>query len=160
MDLDGLGVDVQTFVLVGEEVLHSIALITLELNDVACLLVVHDGSIASKLLLDDLENFLEVELGRDPFDCGQSLTTITLLDTNMDIRLLSGLVSSIYCILILGIREGIKRPKVLNGIRSCGHTSSLAVRDLSDKCLGCAKVDLSEKLGMDDVCCCGRVESC
>ena len=60
--LDGLGVNVQPFVLVDEEVFHNIALITLELNHVSCFLVVHDGAIASELLLNDFENLLQVEL--------------------------------------------------------------------------------------------------
>jgi hypothetical protein len=48
--LDGLCVDVEAFLLVDKEVLDAVALVTLELDDVSSLLVVHDGSIASELL--------------------------------------------------------------------------------------------------------------
>jgi len=87
MDLDGLCVDVKT-VLVDEEILYGIALITLELDDIASLFVGDYGSIASELLLDNLQNFLKVKLGWNAFDCGQSLATITLLDAYMDVGLL------------------------------------------------------------------------
>jgi hypothetical protein len=85
MDLDGLGVDLKTFVLVYEKILHSIALITLQLDHVTGLFIVDDGAVAGKLFLDDLEDFLEVELGWDSLDRGQCLATITLLDANVDV---------------------------------------------------------------------------
>jgi len=118
MDLDGLCVDVETFVLIDEEILYSIALVTLELDDVARLFVIHDGSIASELLLDDLQNLLQIKLGRNAFDCGQRLATITLLNAYMDVGL-RGALDSLRGILILGIRKGIKRLEVLD---LCGHT--------------------------------------
>jgi hypothetical protein len=58
VDLDGLGVNFQAFFFVYEEIFDSIALITLKLDDIASLFVIHDGSIAGKLLLDDFEDFL------------------------------------------------------------------------------------------------------
>jgi hypothetical protein len=76
--LDGLGVDLQALFLVDEEVFHGIALVALELDHVAGLLIVHNGTVAGKLLLDDLEDFLEIELGRDALDGGQGLATIAL----------------------------------------------------------------------------------
>jgi hypothetical protein len=85
MDLDGLGVDLKTFVLVDEKILHSIALITLQLDHVTGLFIVDDGAVAGKLFLDDLEDFLEVELGWDSLDRGQCLATITLLDADVDV---------------------------------------------------------------------------
>ena len=85
MDLDGLGVDFKTLVLVDEKILHSIALVALELYHVAGLFIVDDRAIAGKLFLDDLEDLLEVELGWDALDRGQRLATITLLDTDVDV---------------------------------------------------------------------------
>lgn len=85
MDLDGLGIDFKTLVLVNEKILHSIALITLQLDHIAGLFIVDDGAVAGKLFLDDLEDFLEVELGWDTLDRGQCLTTITLLDADVDV---------------------------------------------------------------------------
>jgi hypothetical protein len=58
--LDGLRVNVETFLLVDKEVLDAVALVTLELDDVSSLLVVHDGSIASELLCWTLVDFAVV----------------------------------------------------------------------------------------------------
>lgn len=46
MDLDGLGVEAQTFLLVDEEFLNVLSLVSLELNDLAHLGIVHDSAIA------------------------------------------------------------------------------------------------------------------
>ncbi len=45
--LYGLGIQFQPFFLVGEEFLHILALISLKLNNLSHLSVVHDGAIAS-----------------------------------------------------------------------------------------------------------------
>jgi hypothetical protein len=60
--LDGLGIDFEALFLVDEEVFHGIALVTLELDDLPGARVGDNRAIASKLLLDDLENLLEIEL--------------------------------------------------------------------------------------------------
>jgi len=85
MDLDGLGVDLKTFVLINEKILHSIALVALQLDHVAGFFIIDDSAVAGKLFLDDLEDFLEVELGWDTLDRSQCLTTITLLDADVDV---------------------------------------------------------------------------
>jgi hypothetical protein len=92
VDFDGLGVHFETR-WVDEEVLHGIALISLQLDDISGLLVLDYGTIASELLLDDLQDFLEVELCWDAFDGGQSLAAVALLDTDVDIWLMSVCVS-------------------------------------------------------------------
>ena len=125
MDLDGLGVDLEPLVLVNEKILHSIALVALQLDHVAGLFIVDDGAVAGELFLDDLEDLLEVKLGWDAFDRGQRLATITLLDADVDVwpkKLdkadgddkdrwprtgLRGLLSSLSSVLILRIRKGI-----------------------------------------------------
>jgi hypothetical protein len=84
VDFDGLGIHFKTR-WVDEEVLHGIALISLQLNNITRLLVLNYGTIASELLLNDLQNFLEVKLCWDALDCSQSLASVTLLDTDMDI---------------------------------------------------------------------------
>ena len=61
-NLDGLGINFQSLFLVYKKFLHNISLITLKLNHVASLLIVDDGTIAGKLLLDNLENLLQIEL--------------------------------------------------------------------------------------------------
>jgi len=119
MDLNGLGIDFQSLFLVYKKFLHSISLITLKLNHVAGLFIVDDGSVAGKLLFDNLENLLQIELGWNSFDCSQGLATIALLNTNVDVGLCS-LLGCFSSILILRIREGIERFKVLD-LR--GHTT-------------------------------------
>lgn len=76
--LDILGVQTETFLLVYEEFLHILALVSLQLDHLAHLRVGHDGAIAGKLLLDDLEDLLLIELLGQALDRGQCLTTIAL----------------------------------------------------------------------------------
>ena len=76
--LDGLGVKLQTLLLVGQELLDILALISLELNHLAHLRVVDDGAIAGKLLLDDLEDLLLVKLLGQTLDRRQRLASIAL----------------------------------------------------------------------------------
>jgi len=104
MDLDSLGIKFQAFFLVGEELLNILALISLELDHLPHLSVDDDGAIASKLLLDDLKNFFLVKLLGKTLNSGQSLTTIALLDTNMNIIL------GLLCLsrILVGFGEGIK----------------------------------------------------
>lgn len=47
MDLDGLGIQSESLLGVDEELLHDLALVTLELDDLAHLAVSYDGAIAS-----------------------------------------------------------------------------------------------------------------
>lgn len=47
MDLNGLGIKSETLLLVDEEFLDDLALVTLELDDLAHLAVRYDGAIAS-----------------------------------------------------------------------------------------------------------------
>jgi len=104
MDLNGLGIKLQTLLLVGEELLNIFALITLKLNHLSHLTVDNDGSIASELLLDDLEDLLLIELLWQTLDRRQSLTTISLLDTNVNVILrLLGL----SCVFV-GFGEGVE----------------------------------------------------
>lgn len=76
MDLDGLGVEFQTLLLVNQKFLDILALIALELDHLAHLGVHDDGAIAGKLLLDHLEDLLLVEFLRQALDRGQCLTSI------------------------------------------------------------------------------------
>lgn len=76
--LDGLGIDLQSLFFVNKEILHDIALVALELNHSSGLLIIDNSAVAGELLLDDFEDLLEVELGRNSFNSGQGLTTIAL----------------------------------------------------------------------------------
>jgi len=104
MDLDGLGIKFQAFLLVSEELLNILALVSLKLNHLPHLSIDDDGAIASKLLLDDLEDFLLVKLLGKTLDSGQSLTTIALLNTNVYVILRLLCLSRI----LVGFGEGIK----------------------------------------------------
>jgi len=104
MNLDGFCIKFQTFLLVGEELLHILTLISLKLNHLSHLSVDDDSAIASEFLFDDLEDLLLIELLGEALDSGQSLTTIALLNTNVYIILrLLGL----SCIFV-GFGEGVK----------------------------------------------------
>lgn len=81
VDFDGLLVKAKAGSLVNQEVANLAALVALELDHLAHALGLgcgDDGSIASKLLLDDLEDLLVVKLGRNTLDRGQGLAAITL----------------------------------------------------------------------------------
>ena len=62
VDLDGLAIKAQAFLLVGQEVHNILALVALELDHLAHLTVCDDGAIAGELLLDDFEDLLLVKL--------------------------------------------------------------------------------------------------
>jgi len=104
VDLDGLGIQLKSFLFIGEEFLYILALIALKLNHLSHLTINDDGAIASEFLLDDLEDLLLIEFLRETLDSRQSLTTIALLNTNMYIILrLLGL----SCIFV-GFGEGVE----------------------------------------------------
>lgn len=107
VDFDGLLVETQAVVLIGEELLDLVALITLELNHLSHSLgvsVVDDGAIASEVLLNDLEDLFVVKLLRNALDSRQGLTSITLLNTDMDVGFLG--LFGLSCVLV-GVGEGV-----------------------------------------------------
>lgn len=111
VDLDALGVELETVLLVGEEIGHVLALIALELNHFAHLIVGNDGAIAGELLLDDSKDLLPREFLRNARDGGQTLTSIALLDANVDVilglRLITGILFTDVC-------EGVERLEVFD----------------------------------------------
>lgn len=102
--LDGLCVQFKA-VFGDQEFLNILSLVTLELNDFSHLTVRHDGTIAGELLLDHLEDLLLIEFLGETLDCGQSLTTIALLDTDMDVIL--ALLFLGVASIVVGLREGV-----------------------------------------------------
>lgn len=78
MDFDGLGVQLEPFLLIHQELLHVLALVALQLDHLAHLAVVHNGAIAGELLLNDLEDLLLVEFLGKALDRGQGFATIAL----------------------------------------------------------------------------------
>jgi len=85
--LHGFGGNGETGLLVRQEGADVVALVALELDDIADFFVVHDGAIACEFLLDHLEDLLEVEFAGDAGHGRQCLATITLLDADMDLVL-------------------------------------------------------------------------
>ena len=69
--------------LVHKEVTHVRSLISLELNDLAMLLILHDGAVARKALLPRLQNQLQVQIGSQSLDGCDTLSAVSLLNTNM-----------------------------------------------------------------------------
>ncbi|QSS53988.1 hypothetical protein I7I53_01417 [Histoplasma capsulatum var. duboisii H88] len=110
MDLYGLRVEFESFLLIDQKFLDILALIPLELDHLAHLTVVDDGAIASELLLNDLEDFLLIELFRETLDSGQGLATIALLDPYMDIIL------GLFCIagVFVSFGEGVEGLEVFD----------------------------------------------
>jgi len=117
VDLDGLGIQLQPF-LIGQKLLHILALIALQLDHLAHLRVVDNGAIAGELLLDHLEDLLLVELLRQALDGGQGFATIALLDT--DVNVVGGLFG-LSCIRI-GLGKGVESLQVLD---ISGHKTAL-----------------------------------
>jgi len=109
VDLDGLRIEFEA-VFGDQELLNIFALITLKLDHLTHLTVCNNRAIASEFLLNDLENLLLVKLLGETLDSCQCLTTIALLDTNVDVIL--GLLR--FPSVVVGLREGVKGFEVLD----------------------------------------------
>lgn len=101
---DGFGIELEA-VLGNQEFLNIFALITLELNDLSHLTVGYNGTIAGKLLLDDLEDLLLVEFLGQALDGSQSLATIALLNADVDVVL--ALLLLVRALVFVGLRKGV-----------------------------------------------------
>jgi len=88
MQLDGVLGDT----LFGQEVLNLNPLVTLELNDLASLLILDEGTVASEFLLESLEKLLGVVFLGETLQGGQCLAAVSLLNTDMDVLLLASYV--------------------------------------------------------------------
>ena len=109
--LDGFGVQFEA-VFGDQEFLDIFSLVTLELNDLSHLTISYDSTIAGELLLDDLEDFLLIKLLGETLDSSQSLTTIALLDSDVDIIL--ALLFLSRTLIVVGLREGVCSISVSN----------------------------------------------
>jgi len=110
MNLNGLGIKLETLLLVGEELLDILALISLKLNHLSHLSIDDNGAIASELLLDDFKNLLLIEFLWKTLDSCQSFTTIALLDTNVYVVLRLLGLSGIF----IRFGEGVKRSQIFD----------------------------------------------
>ena len=68
------------------------ALISLELNDLTHFLILNEGAVASEFLLESLEELLGIVLGRDTLEGGDSFSTISLLNSDVNVIRRSGVV--------------------------------------------------------------------
>lgn len=82
MDLNSLLVQLKGS---GQEIHDLLTLIALELENIAEFFVLVDVAIAAKVLLEGLQDTLQVIFCRDTLYCGDSLTAVTLLTSDMDI---------------------------------------------------------------------------
>ena len=121
VDLDSLGVETKALLLIHEKFLNVLSLVSLELNDLTHFGIVHDSTIAGKLLFDNLEDLLLVKFLRETLDGGQGLTSISLLDSYMNVilRLLS--FSGVF----VGLGEGIVGLEIFDGHKLGGLGVSL-----------------------------------
>lgn len=70
---------------INKEVRNVLALITLELNDLAKLFVVHNIPITTEVLFQTLEDLLVAQILSQTLNCRQAFLPIPLLDSNMNI---------------------------------------------------------------------------
>jgi len=87
-------------------------LISLELDNLTHFLIVNNGSVAGEFFLEFLEYFLEVVFLTQALQGGQSLPSIPLLDTDMNVIGLRSNVTSISK-RIASLSKGIESVKVL-----------------------------------------------
>jgi hypothetical protein len=84
------------------------SLVSLKLDNLAEVFVFNDSTIAREFLLEVLEQLLRVELVRYALNCGQGLSTVSLLDANVHVfRSLGGLLERILGRELIGISEGV-----------------------------------------------------
>ena len=98
---------------------NLLTLIALKLDDLAKFLVIDKGAIASKLLFERLEKLLRVVFFGEALKSRQSLATIALLDTNVDVavhlrRLLRFLSEFFGGKLVTNVRKRVVTGQVLN----------------------------------------------
>jgi hypothetical protein len=78
---------VEANLLVHEEGLHICSLVPRQLNDFARILVLLDGSVTGKVLLEGLTNSLDIQIVSKPSDGGDTFAPTTLLNTDVDLFL-------------------------------------------------------------------------
>ena len=93
-----------------KEVSHILSLVALKLDNLAELRVLDNSTVAAKVLLEGLDKFLEAQsLGQSLNGC-EGLSTIPLLDTDVDVVLLLGGSKFVF----LSFRKRIKRFQIFN----------------------------------------------
>ena len=69
--------------LVHQEITHVRSLVSLQLNDLPVLLVIHNRAVARETPLPRLQNQLQVQIRRQTLHCRDALSPISLLNANV-----------------------------------------------------------------------------
>jgi hypothetical protein len=100
--------------LVNQKLADIFPLISLKLDDVSALRVVHNTSVATEVLLDFLQNGLEIKFFVQTLDSRDTLTTIALLHTDVDVA---------TCLATLGVGDIIRKRISDLEVDKIGHTT-------------------------------------
>jgi hypothetical protein len=84
--------------LINQKSLHIRSLITGQLNDIANLVVLLHGTVATEVLLESLANSLNIQIVCQTSYCCDTLSAVTLLDTNVNLsfRITTSIVSGVF----------------------------------------------------------------
>jgi len=104
-----------------EEVGYLETLITLELDDLTGLLIINEGAVTSKFLLECLQELLGIIFFGQALEGCESLASVPLLDTDVDIVLLRSDVGTAAERVSL-VCEGVESVEVL-------HAHAMVVSD-------------------------------
>ena len=69
----------------GQEIKHIFPLISLQLNDETSFGIFDQSSIGGIRLLERLQDLLEIEIISETLNCRQAFTTVSLLNTNVNV---------------------------------------------------------------------------
>jgi len=67
-----------------QELVHGLTLVSLQLDDLPILSVLHHCAVAIEQLFANSGHFLQIILWVDSLNCGQGFPSISLLNTDMD----------------------------------------------------------------------------
>ena len=69
--------------LIDKEVANIVSLVSLKLNNLSVLLIIHNSTVAGEALLPGLQNQLQVQVSSQSLNSGDTFATVSLLNTNM-----------------------------------------------------------------------------
>lgn len=110
MNLDRGRIQLKARLFVSQESLHVLALVALQLDNIAQITVMDSRSVARKLFLDDVEYLLLGKLGRNALNRGQRLATVALLDPDVDVIF----AMNLFAMNILCLGKGLNGLEVFN----------------------------------------------
>ena len=69
--------------LIDKEVTNVVSLISLKLNNLSVLFIIHNSTVTSETLLPGLQDQLQIQVSSQSLNGGDTFTTISLLNTDM-----------------------------------------------------------------------------